>query len=120
MSGPLNENQFENVTQIFRDSAEQGAKRVVVNLADVPWIDSRGLAALIVGYKIFGGQPENFRLAALQDQPRLVFELTGFDNIFQIFESATQAAELEPNLRLEFLPGFPVPVPRLVKVDLAG
>jgi anti-anti-sigma regulatory factor len=42
LTGPLNERQFEDVTRLFKDLAEQGVKRIVVNLAEVPLIDSRG------------------------------------------------------------------------------
>jgi anti-sigma B factor antagonist len=83
LSGPLNINSSENVVQRFRDLSERGIKRVIVSLEDVPFIDSQGLAALIAGYKIFGGDPSNFRLTGIQDQPELVFELTGFDHVFQ-------------------------------------
>ena len=86
LSGPLNESQFESVVDTFRELVEQGANRVVVNLQDVPLIDSRGLAALISGFKLFDREPNNFRLVNPQCQPRLVFELTGFDYIFQIFD----------------------------------
>ena len=118
LAGPLNENQFEEVTRIFKDIAEQGIKRVVVSLAEVPLIDSRGLAALIAGYKFFGSEPKNFRLAALQDQPRLVFELTGFDNIFQIFDTVAAAAKLEPYLELEFSQNILGAVPQSAALDL--
>jgi anti-sigma B factor antagonist len=82
LSGPLNINRSEYVVQLFRDLSERGIKRVVVNLEDVPFIDSHGLGALIAGYKIFGRNPQNFRLTGIQDQPLLVFELTGFDHVF--------------------------------------
>jgi anti-anti-sigma factor len=82
LSGPLNSNRSPDVIQLFRDLSEQGVKRVLVNLGDVPFIDSRGLSALIAGYKMFGSDPRNFRLVGIQDQPRLVFELTGFDHVF--------------------------------------
>ena len=107
LSGPLNESQFEPVTAVFRELVEQGVERVVVNLKDVPLIDSRGLAALIAGYKLFGGQPDNFRLVELQIQPKLVFELTGFDYIFQIFDSVAEAAEIDSSLSLLFTSAFP-------------
>jgi len=84
LSGPLNIRRAEYVTQRFRALSEQGVRRVVVDLADVPFIDSRGLAALIAGYQIFGGDAQAFQLAGVQDQPRLLFELTGHDRIFQI------------------------------------
>ena len=82
LSGALNLSRAEEVVQGFRDLAGQGVRRVMVDLEQVPFIDSRGLAALIAGFKLFGADPQNFSLVGLQDQPRLVLELTGFDRIF--------------------------------------
>lgn len=108
LSGPLNESNFEPVVEIFRELVDQGVKRVVVNLNDVPLLDSRGLTALITGFKLFGREPANFRLANLQDQPKLVFELTGFDYIFQIFDEVAAAAEIDPLTGFDFDPSLPV------------
>ena len=108
LSGPLNERQYEPLTQTFRDILAQGITQVVINLKDVPLIDSRGLAALVAGYKLFGREPKNFRLVGLQDQPKLVFELTGFDNIFEIFEDLAEAAALKPALYLDLPQALPV------------
>ena len=72
LSGPLNCIRSEDVVRLFRDLAERGIKRVMVDMGNVPLIDSRGLAALVAGYKIFGGDAANFQLTAIQDQPRLV------------------------------------------------
>jgi anti-anti-sigma factor len=112
LSGPLTERQYEPITQMFRDILAQGISQVVINLVDVPLIDSRGLAALVAGYKLFGRDPKNFRLVALQDQPKLVFELTGFDNIFEIFDNLGEATEVEPAVCLELPQAFPVSVAR--------
>jgi anti-anti-sigma factor len=84
LSGALNISRKEEVIQLFKALFERGVERVVVNLEDVPFIDGQGLAALITAYRIFGSDAQNFRLAGIQDQPRLVFELTGFDRVFQI------------------------------------
>ena len=119
LSGPLNECQYEKTTRMFRDVLAQGGNRVVVDLDDVPLIDSRGLAALVAGYKLFGRAPKNFRLVALQDQPKLVFELTGFDIIFEIFDDLAEAAELETALCMELPQALPVSVPRTAALDLA-
>jgi anti-anti-sigma factor len=83
LSGALNLSRAEDIVRRFRELAEQGVGRVVVDLAEVPFIDSQGLRALIAGFKLFGGDPRNFRLVGLQEQPGLVLELTGFDRIFQ-------------------------------------
>lgn len=78
-------------TQACQELSAQDIGQLVVDLEEVPLVDSRGLAALVAGYKLFGGDPQNFRLAGLQDQPKLVFDLTGFDHIFGIYDSVLEA-----------------------------
>lgn len=91
LSGPLNVTHAEEVSQRFEEMAAKGIERVVVNLARVPFIDGPGLAALVAGYKLFGNG-QNFRLAGLQIQPKLVLELTGFDRIFQVLDAVAESA----------------------------
>ena len=50
-SEPLNARRAEGIRQFFKDLAHKGVRRVVVSLEDVPFIDSQGLAALIVRRK---------------------------------------------------------------------
>jgi anti-anti-sigma factor len=95
LSGPLNVTHAEEVGQCFEKMAAKGVERVVVNLARVPFIDGPGLAALVAGYKLFGNG-QNFRLAGLQIQPKLVLELTGFDRIFQVLDAVTETPAVEP------------------------
>jgi anti-anti-sigma factor len=118
LSGPLNERQYEPLTQMFRNLVAEGITQVVINLRDVPLIDSRGLAALVAGYKLFGRDPKNFRLIGLQDQPKLVFELTGFDSIFEIFADLAEAAVLEPNLYLDLPRAHPVSETHSLELNL--
>ena len=84
LNGPLNAHWAEQTVQIFRDVIEQGAKRIVVNLEEVTFIDSRGLLALLSGFKMFGNNTDNFQLVELQPQIRLFFRLTQFDKVFQL------------------------------------
>ncbi len=91
LNGALNARSAEDTKQIFRDLADKGAKQVVVDLSGVPFIDSSGLAALVSGLKTYGGNAENLRLAAPQSQARLLFELTMFDRVFQIFDTVIEA-----------------------------
>jgi anti-sigma B factor antagonist len=119
LSGPLNERQYEPLTEMFRDILAEGITQVVINLEDVPLIDSRGLAALVAGYKLFGRDPKNFRLVALQDQPKLVFELTGFDNVFEIFDDPTGATAPELERWLELPGNLPASETSRVPFELA-
>lgn len=91
LSGPLNVGREEDAVHFFMRLYEQGIERVVIDLEDVPFIDGRGLRALLAGYAIFGGDGRNFLLASPQVQHRLLFELTGFDEVFRVFESVADA-----------------------------
>lgn len=93
LNGALNARSAEEAKQTFRDLSDKGANQVIVDLAEVPFIDSSGLAALVSGLKTFGGDANNLRLAAPQSQAKLLFELTMFDRVFQIFESVHEAQD---------------------------
>ncbi|MEM7030688.1 MAG: STAS domain-containing protein [Chloroflexota bacterium] len=95
LNGALNARSAEDAKQTFRDLSNKGATQVIVDLAGVPFIDSSGLAALVSGLKTFGGDAKNLRLAAPQSQAKLLFELTMFDRVFQIYESVSAAQEAE-------------------------
>ena len=98
LSGALTAEQATDLSQAFNDLAEKGAKRLVINMAQVPFVDSRGLAALVSGYRVFGGAERDFRLAAIQDQPMLVFDLTGFNHVFHIYDSIDQAVAVDDEM----------------------
>lgn len=118
LSGVLNANREQQVVELFQNLAGQGIARIIIDMQDVPLIDSRGLVSLIAGYKIFGSEAKNFRLLGLSEQPKLVFELTGFDRIFEIHDNLSTVMG-ESQLVTE-LPPQPIPVfmPRFTPVAL--
>ncbi len=91
LNGALNARSAEEAKQTFRNLVEQGVAQVIVDLQDVPFIDSSGLAALVSGLKTLGGEASNLKLAAPQSQARLLFELTMFDRVFEIHDSIDDA-----------------------------
>lgn len=96
LNGALNARSAEEAKQTFRNLVENGVKQVIVNLQDVPFIDSSGLAALVSGLKTLGGDATNLKLASPQSQARLLFELTMFDRVFEIHDTVdTAKASLE-------------------------
>ena len=101
INGPLNFTHAGEVNRHFVQLAGQGAKRIVVNLDKVPFIDGPGLKTLVTGYKLFGR--ENFRVVGLQTQPKLVLELTGFEQFFAISDTHNIAEKIEI---FETLPGY--------------
>ena len=96
VSGPLNMHQAEAIRQTFSDLSARGIKQVVVDLTHVPFMDGPGLAALVTGYKLFSRNEHAFQLTGVQDQPKLVLELTGFDHIFQVLEKTPAVTAINP------------------------
>ncbi|MCB0213254.1 MAG: STAS domain-containing protein, partial [Anaerolineae bacterium] len=93
LSGALNARSAEEAKQTFRNLVDQGVTQVIVDLHDVPFIDSSGLAALVSGLKTLGGESSNLKLAAPQSQARLLFELTMFDRVFEIHDTLEDAQD---------------------------
>lgn len=91
LNGALNARSSEEAKQTFKDLSNKGGQQIIVDLTDVPFIDSSGLAALVSGLKTFGGEAKNLRLAAPQSQAKLLFELTMFDRVFHIYQSVDEA-----------------------------
>jgi anti-sigma B factor antagonist len=70
---------------------EKKPGRLVVDLSEVTYIDSAGLAALIEAMqkvKAYGGK---FLLAGLQETVRSIFEISRLDQVFQIFADVNGA-----------------------------
>lgn len=89
LKGPLSAAQAAEIVQLFNDLSERGARQVVVNLEDVPLMDSRGLLALVHGFRVFGDDPRRFRLAAPQEQPQLLLRVCRMDQVFEFVEPAS-------------------------------
>lgn len=65
--------------------------KVVVDLAQVTYIDSSGLAVLIEAMQNVGRYGGSFALAGLQDGVRPIFEIARLDQVFRIFPDAKAA-----------------------------
>jgi len=70
---------------------ESGARTMVVDLSDVEYLDSTALGVLIGGLKRMREMDGNMVLVCPSPRIRRVFEITGLDKIFEIFNSETEA-----------------------------
>jgi len=64
---------------------------VLVNLAQVAYMDSSGIATLVEGLKAAQSRKANFGLFGLTKNTRSVLELVRLDKVFKIFESEDEA-----------------------------
>lgn len=91
LSGTLNAGSADLVKDRFRKIADEGISQVVLDMENVPFVDSSGLAALVSGLKTMNQQDGVLKLASLQSQADLLFKLTMFDKVFDIYDDADSA-----------------------------
>lgn len=68
----------------LKSAAAKGGAAVVVDFADVDYVSSAGLRALLVGAKSLAGQGRKLVIARVRDDVLDVIRLTGFDRILTI------------------------------------
>ena len=79
------------VTASLTAMIDKKPERIVIDLSDVTYIDSAGLAALIQAMQkveTYGGK---FLLAGLQETVRSIFEISRLDQVFRIFPDTDTA-----------------------------
>ena len=72
---------------------DQGVRHITVNLTTVDYLDSTALGVLIGGLKRLRERSGTLDLICPNSRIRRVFEITGLDNIFDIYAAEQEAAE---------------------------
>ncbi len=70
---------------------DEKPKTLVVDLSEVSYIDSSGLAILIEGMQSVEAYGGKFALAGLQENVRPIFEIARLDQVFRIFPDVEAA-----------------------------
>ena len=91
LKGEIDLHVSPTVTAALNDVIDKKPERLVVDLSDVSYIDSAGLAALIQAMQKVEGYGGKFMLAGLQETVRSIFEISRLDQVFQIFPDAEAA-----------------------------
>ena len=76
---------------LMAELREKRTPRVVVNLTQVRYIDSSGVASLVVGLKAARDMNARFGLFGLSKSAREVLELSRLIKVFEVFENEEQA-----------------------------
>ena len=79
------------VTESLNAMTERKLERIVIDLSSVTYIDSGGLAALILAMQKVKGFGGRFFLAGLGETMRSIFETSRLDQIFRIFPDVDAA-----------------------------
>lgn len=91
LQGEIDLNVSPKIATTFNELARAKVPRVVVDLTNVTYIDSSGLAVLIVGMqqvKEYGGK---FALVGLQQDVRSILETARLDQFFSTYSHVDDA-----------------------------
>lgn len=89
----LDANNSEELKAELRTLFESGTKNLVLDLAEILFIDSSGLGVLVSGYKNAALQHGSLKLSHLQLQVKSMFELTRLHKVFDIYMTVDDALE---------------------------
>lgn len=73
------------------DAAKSGTPRMVIDMEGVSFVDSTGLGSVIAALKMLRGSKGDLRLAAPNQQVRVVLELTTLDRVFAYYPTVEDA-----------------------------
>lgn len=87
LSGVINTENSQEVRDNITHVLKNGTKIVLVDCQDVTFMDSSALGALVLAFKTLRAAGTKLFLCSINEQVRILFELTGMDNVFEIFKS---------------------------------
>ena len=77
--------------QELSETVADGFWMIVVDLSNVPFVDSSGLGALISGMKTTRLAGGNLRIAYVGTQARMIFELTNLNKVMKLYDTVEEA-----------------------------
>jgi anti-sigma B factor antagonist len=75
---------------LIRENLAKGHKKIVMNLADINYIDSSGLGELVSGYRLIKSEGGEVKLLNLNKK---VTDLLQITKLYTVFDIHTQEAE---------------------------
>src|SRR5713226_4337069 len=84
LKGEIDLHVSPTVTQSLNAMTEKKPERVVIDLSDATYIDSAGLAALILAMQKVEAYGGKFFLTGLHETMRSIFQTSRLDQVFQI------------------------------------
>ncbi len=82
-----------SLREALLNEIQSGNPSVLVNMTDVSYIDSSGIATLVEGLQLSRQAKTRFGLFGLRSNARSVLELARLHKVFNIFENEQEALE---------------------------
>lgn len=84
-AGILDSAKGSEFRQEIGELVENGANILLIDFQDVTFMDSSGLGALVLALKTVRAAGGKLFICSINEQVRMLFELTSMDRVFQIF-----------------------------------
>ncbi len=91
LDGEIDLHVSPGIAAALKALTDKKAKPLVVDMSQVTYIDSSGLAVLIEAMQNAEGYGGKFALAALQESVRPIFEIARLDQVFKIYPDVDSA-----------------------------
>ena len=79
--------------EAFREQVDAalagGTEKLLVDLRNISFVDSSGLGALVMVLKKVRAAQKEMYVCSINDQVRMLFELTSMDRVFQVLPDRT-------------------------------
>jgi anti-sigma B factor antagonist len=89
--GRLNMVTAPSLKEIVTTAIETGTPRIIIDLADVDFMDSSGLGALVSVLKSARQAGGDLRISSPSDQVRMVLTLTNLDRVLALYDTVEEA-----------------------------
>lgn len=80
-----------NLREGIRGMVAKGNKKILLNLADVSYIDSSGIGELVSGYTTVANQGGKLKLMNLTKRVRDLLQITKLYTVFEVFDDEAGA-----------------------------
>ena len=92
-SGDIDYSYSTDLRGVIRVELQSKPPRVIIDLKDVPYMDSSGIAVLVEALQTQTKAKNKLFICNLQDKVRGIFEIARLDMVFNIVDSVEAAKE---------------------------
>lgn len=95
MQGSLAATTAEHGMQEMKKILDEGAKKVIINLADVDYISSGGIRVLMLAHKQLSNVQGEMKIAAAKGMVKEALEASGFDLLNRVYGGHIQLCDTD-------------------------
>jgi anti-anti-sigma factor len=86
VEGRLDTTNYAELDQVLAGILEKGEKNIILDIAKLEYVSSSGLRIFLMYLKKIKSSQGRFILCNMKAEIREIFEISGFINIFEIFD----------------------------------